>query len=416
MRTLLFVFMFIISSPLWSQRLSEPVLLNSEGKNHFIKTEAEAYHSSQDLTNEFTNKFIRGGFIDSTLKKGILDQLKTENHIGAELNYGINYYCRKTQFFGLPAWGWFFGLSNHENYNLGFSKNSFELAFFGNKTFAGKTVELAPLQFNLLRFQKLSAGIFHKETHSRIGIGFIKAEDFISLNMGSAQLYTEASGAELSLSLQENLMRSDSLNKGFFASNGFGMATDLEIFLNAGKNRNVNFKNTFKISLQNFGFIQWNKSTLSQTLDTSYNYTGFEINNLLDGVGSPFANSDLTDTLGINSEQKSHLQFLPFTFTLSKVIDPTSENDLQAYYGVRLRALAQYKPMVFAGLHYRFLTNYFSSLYASFGGYGGFRAGLQVGGEIKNLIQFSINTGDLIGLVSKKGYGRDFGLTLYANF
>ena len=416
MRKLISILFLLTSCSVFAQQLNPAFIIQEEGQNHIIKGDFEAYHSSGDLKNDFTNKFIRGGFIDSTLKQSILNKLKEENRIGAEINYGISYFNNKSQFFGLPQWGWCFGLSNFESYNLSFSKNSFELTFFGNKGFAGDTVELAPMNFNLLRFQKFSFGIFNKSNNSSIKLGIIKGEDFAQLETTSALLYTESTGAEINLALQESLIRSDTTNKGFASMNGIGFCTDLVFYLNIGKNRNVKFKNPFKITLENFGFIHWNSGTLKQEIDTNYNYQGFEVEDLLNGINSPFSNTDLGDTLGFVSTKSSYTQFLPFTFSFSKVVDPNSESKLQAYYGVRLRAKANYKPLIFAGVHYQFVKNYFASLYASFGGYGGFRAGIQLGGKVGKHMQFNVNTGDLVGMISKQGYGRDLGVQLLAYF
>lgn len=400
----------------FSQRLNDLFFIPADSVGTVINFYGEAYHSSGDLQNEFTNKFIRGGYIDSTLKKDVLEKLKTENRIGAEVSFGVNYQARKTQFFGLPQWGWMFGVENNEYYNLNFSRNAFELAFFGNKNFAGDTVNLAPLDFNQLRFQKLSFGIFNKRNNSSINIGILKGEDFIQMQTNRAQLYTESGGNQLALNLNETLTRSDTSNNGLLSFNGWGICTDLTFYINTGKNRNVRFKNPFKISIQNFGFMVWNKNSLHQQTDSSYQYNGFSVDNVLTGISNPFVNTSLSDTLGIKNSRITITQLLPFTFSVSKITDPFGRGPVQAFYGVRLRAKSNYKPMVYAGINYNFQSKINASVYASFGGYGGFRAGIQVSAFAGKHIRFSINSSDLIGWVSTKGYGRDVGFTLNAFF
>ena len=44
--------------------------------------------NSNSITSKFFSKFYKGGYIDSDLKKQVLDRLKNQNRIGADVNYG----------------------------------------------------------------------------------------------------------------------------------------------------------------------------------------------------------------------------------------------------------------------------------------------------------------------------------------
>jgi hypothetical protein len=413
MRIFLAVLFFIIPAKFFAQNVNDvnPVLEKTPAT--ILKINGGGYYHSGDLTNEFTDKFINGGFIDSTLKTGILNDLKENNRAGAELNYGLSWYGMHTQFFGRPHWGWTAGISNHEYFNLSYSKNLFELAFFGNSGFAGDTVQLAPFAASRWRFQKITLGAFNKENFSSVSIGFIKAEDFYELNGENALFYTDAYGMQMDLSLNQNSYRSDTNNRGFTSFNGWGLCTDIVFNLNSGKGTNVRFSEPFRISIENFGFVAWNSKTIHQSVDTSFHYEGFEVNNLLEGNNSPFTGVMIEDTIDIKSHQETLIRLLPFTFSVAKVTDPYSENKWQSFYGFRLRAKSEYKPMVYAGIQFQPTKAFSASLYAAFGGYGGFRGGCILNATLADRIQIQAGTGNITGWFSGSAYGKDAWFSLF---
>ncbi|MBX7093126.1 MAG: hypothetical protein K1X56_00270 [Flavobacteriales bacterium] len=416
MKNCFLLLLIFVGTAAHAQRLNENLFLPAEGQKHLVRIDGSGYFLSGDLKKEFTDKFIHGGFIDSTLKSDVRNDLKKENRAGAEIEYGISYYNYGKQIFGRPDWSWFAGISSHEFYNGSFSKDLFSLVFFGNREFAGKTAELAPLHFNSISFSKLSWGVFSKSTQSSISLSLVAGHQFSSLETSKADLYTAADGSALALTLNENYYRSDSSATSGIALNGWGAATDMVFNFNTGKNRSVKLNQSFRLTLRNFGFIRWNSSSLYQHKDSSYSYTGFEVNNLLNGVSDPFASTNLQDTLGIRYEQKMVTQFLPFTFSLEATTITFTEKKIQPFYGVRLRANANYKPMIHLGMQYNPKEHIALSLYGAFGGYGGFRAGINANAKIGQHLQLGIYTGNVTGWFLKKSYGMDLGINLMAAF
>ncbi|MFZ5553459.1 MAG: DUF5723 family protein [Bacteroidota bacterium] len=415
-KSALIIFLFFFPLLMFAQRLQENFPVAGSETKHFVRTWGEGYYDSQDITNTFSSKFFGGGFIDSTLKNDIYNQLKDENRIGAEISYGIQSFHFTTSFFGRPHWGWAFGASHHEYYNALFSKNLFGLTFFGNSMFAGDTISLDPFEANQLRFNKFQFGIFNKENFSRVMLSVLSAESFFEMKINSAQLYTEASGNELALSLSENMSRSDTGSTGWGSYNGMGAAIDFVIHLNSGKNRSALFSNGFSISVENLGFLRWNENTLHQQSDSSYYYEGFEVENILDENNSVYTGQSVNDTVSISYTRTAKTTPLPFTFSFSKTIDRFSESKIQSFYGLRMRAFCNYKPMIFAGVAFIPSQKFTVSPYVSFGGYGSFKAGLQAEASLTKYFRLAVSSTNLVGNISKNGYGKDLAVTLYSMF
>lgn len=410
------ILFFSTAGVLFAQRMQENFPVVTSETKHLLRIYGEGYYDSQDISNEFTSKFFKGGYIDTTLKNKIYGDLKDENNLGAEVNTGLQYFNFKSSFFGKPHWGWAFGISNNEYYNAAFSKNLFGLTFFGNKQFAGDTVNLGPAEFNQLRFQKLQFGIFNKENFSQIFVSLVKAEDFFQMNLHSAKLYTESNGNEIALDLSENMARSDTNSNGLLAYNGLGIATDFVINLNSGKNRSAIFDNSFRITFENVGFIHWNENTLYHESDSNYLYEGFEVENILDENNSIMTGQTAGDTVSINYEKGNRTIPLPFTFSFAKTIDLNAESKLQSFYGIRFRAFCNYKPLVYAGLAYCPSKKMAVSPYVSFGGYGSFKAGLQFETMITKYFKLAVSSSNVVGDISENGYGKDLAITIYSFF
>lgn len=392
-----------------AQELVQPHFKTDSAGNR-IDLRFEGYYNSLDFPNSFTSLFYNGGFLDSTLKSEISERLGAENRMGAELGYGISYYNYHAHLFGKPEWGWMASVENMGSYYLQISKNAFDLLFYGNSRFAGDTVQLADIKGEAMSWQKFTFGGFHKNNHSSVAVSFLKGQNYAGMNIKNANLYTAPMGQELALELDAQITRSDSLQKGLDAFNGWGLSTDLVFYLNTGKNRNVKFKNAFRISIQNLGFISWNEKSLQTSLDTSYQFEGFQVDDLFDSTSFNFSER-AKDTFQIETYNRSFTSILPFTFSFAKIADPNSEDKLQGLYGVRLRAYSVYRPLFFAGLHYRASSKLNMNMFASVGGYGGFKLGYSLHlAPIKNM-NIYLSCSNLLGF-SKNGYGKDATLNL----
>jgi hypothetical protein len=393
----------------YAQDLITPVY-TSDSISHEFQLRFQGYYHNQNVSNDFISLFYNGGHLDTNLKNQVSEKLHDENRLGAELVYGIKYKNHSSHLFGKPSWGWYASVENIGFYHGEFSKNAFDLVFYGNTRFAGDTTNLSNVNFESLQYQKLTFGGFNKTNHSYVGISFLKGQSYRNLKVDRADLYTAPLGEEISMNLHANYRQSDTLKNGIDAFNGWGLSTDLVFYLNVGKNKNVKFQNAFKIAIQDLGFIQWNNKSLQTNLDSNYYFNGFEVNDLFDSTSYNFSER-IKDSLEVNPIQKTMTTALPFSFSFSKIADPNSGEKIQGIYGVRMRAFSNYKPLFFAGIFYQPIKNLNMNLYTSVGGYGTFRIGYSVYARMIKNMNFSLACNDLLGW-SKNGYGKDLTINL----
>jgi hypothetical protein len=269
-----------------------------DSAKHEFSLRFQGYYHNQNLNNDFLSLFYSGGYLDTTLKNSVSDNLHDNNRIGAETNIGLKYFNHHAHFFGKPSWGWYTSVEDIGFYHGVFSKNAFDLLFYGNSKFAGDTISLSNVGFESFRYQKITFGGFDKENHSYIGISLLKGQNYSNFELNQADLYTAPLGENISLDLNADYRQSDSLKKGMDAFNGWGLSTDLVFYLNVGKNRNVKFNNAFKISIQDLGFITWNDKSSITRIDSNYFFEGFETNDLFDSASYNFSDR-MKDSLRI---------------------------------------------------------------------------------------------------------------------
>lgn len=382
----------------------------NDSSQHEFNIRFQGYYHNQTVKNEFTSLFYTGGHIDTLLKNSVSENLHDNNRIGAEMNWGIKYLNHTSHLFGKPSWGWYASAENIGFYHGEFSKNAFDLLFYGNSRFAGDTVSLGEVGFESFQYQKFTIGGFDKESHSYIGISFLKGQNYSRMRVTNGDLYTAPLGEEISLALSADYSQTDSLKKGMDAFNGWGLSTDLVFYLNVGKNRNVKFQNAFKIAIQDLGFITWNEKSLYTNLDSNYYFNGFEVTDLFDSTSYQLSER-MKDSLNVQPENRTFTTALPFSFSFTKIADPNSSDKIQGVYGVRMRAFAHYKPLFFAGLFYQPIKKLNMNIYASVGGYGGFRVGYSLFTQIIPKMYLSLTCSDLFGW-GKNGYGKDATINL----
>ena len=71
-------------------------------------------------------------------------------------------------------------------------------------------------------------------------------------------------------------------------------------------------------------------------IDSNYNYSGFQINQLVNANALFGSNFSLMDSLGIKQRITKSWVLLPAFIQVTKLIDGTSNKKIQTYYGIKL--------------------------------------------------------------------------------
>src|SRR5687767_4146074 len=130
-----------------------------------IQVHTQAQIGSNAIHTSFINTFLTGNYIDNQMKASV-NNMRSGNTMGFDWNTELSFTNYNDTLLG-KDWGYHLGISNRIYGDFVFEKGLFDLAFYGNKPFAGTTVSLAPAYGELVFYQQFKLGFiksFYSET------------------------------------------------------------------------------------------------------------------------------------------------------------------------------------------------------------------------------------------------------------
>ena len=337
--------------------------------------------NSNSIINQFANKFYTGGYINDELKLAVLKRTKNHNQIGGNLNYGIFHTYKIPE--NKQKLSIFFSLKNRAHFDMGFSKNLFELGFFGNAQFAGQTANINNSSINILRYQQLQFGIFSSKSDSvarwGIGISVLKGEQYLTIQSKKGELFTSSDGQNINLNAELFTAQSDTAHKGITAFNGIGAGLDL--FFEAPYDTKIG-KSKIKITVSDIGSIYYNNKTILRKQDSTFNYSGFDIKGIYDLRDSTLGNRIKDSVLEaiIPAKKQTHSVTIPTTLNFS------FETQLHPVFslteGIQYVFNANYKLQFYLIGKFYINRKLIVSSQFSYGGYGTYNYGIGVSANL----------------------------------
>jgi hypothetical protein len=254
MKQVLVLFLISIGYYSFSQYNSE--FLNFEKTGRSISLNGEYELGSNGIYNSLINKFIYGGYIDKATKDASRNTMKQLNVAGANINYDLSvFFGRNTKY------SYLIGFKEQRIFNSSFTKDFYDLAFYGNKPYLGETKNLGGSSINALRFQELKVGfIWHKiDTTAKVGvsISILKGQQlFYIKTKANSSLYTNNDGTALEFNSDFTMALSDTgYRKNPFAYAGIGASAD--IFFETPYKSKLGKGSLLTVNANNIGFLHW---------------------------------------------------------------------------------------------------------------------------------------------------------------
>lgn len=365
--------------------------------NHYVIESGTEYHANS-LSNAFTQKFIVGGTLSNEQTQNTFDKQALINRFAVQsFNEFRCFLGAKKLGKDSLSWGVKAGIYGHAN--LFFSKDAFGLAFLGNENYIGNTANFSELSFHTSVFQKIGFGIFNKSNKSSLFLNVVNLQQYAKSYVRKGYLTQNEDASEIELKLQGELAFTS--KNGL--SNGIGFALDFD------KRIPVQLMNEQKaiiqIQVQNLGLAFVNKGLTRYEMDSTYEYNGFQINQLIQAnslFGSDFS---LMDSLKIQQRVTKSWVILPAFIQVAKLIDAASTKKVQTYYGIKLYPTFAAIPAGFFGVYWKLKPHYSIASSVSYGAFGKFRNGwyfTYTGKKVTSVL----GSDDFLGFVSKKAFGQ----------
>lgn len=349
--------------------------LNFEKTQRSVSFNSEYELGSTGMRNSFLNKFIYGGYIDDDTKKASGKNMRQLNVLGANFNYDLSAFFGRSK-----KYSYLIGFKDQRIFNSTYTKDLYELTFYGNNPYLGETKNLSNSSINSLRFQELKLGfIWHKiDTTAKVGvsISLLKGQSlfYIKAKEGSS-LYTNHDGTELIFDSKFIMALSDTCNsQNPFVFNGVGASAD--IFFETPYKSKIGKGSVLTVNANNIGFLHWFDNSVQYSSDSVFKFDGYHIDNILDLKDSTLAaiNRDSIIKNTTNAHKESFNVNIPTNLLIINKIRFT--NKFLVGTGFRYLFNSNFKPYFFCDFEYEFTNKIHGSLHIGYGGYAKLNCGL----------------------------------------
>ena len=292
------------------------ISLKNNTKN-LVEWNTDFNFTTNGLNQSFLNSFTKGGYISDNVKNKWLDLSKENNIVYFELNNSISYQNNAKKFS--------LEIADRNIINVSVSKDLIRLALFGNYNYQNQNLNISNTNIRLTRFQqyRFSYNLNYKKLNVKTGLSYIVGNYLTSYNIKSGNIYTANYGSLIDVNYEMSAFISDTANLNPFANNGNGFAYDLII--------NFKLKDfDFKAYMYDVGSIKWNPSSIMYNADSTFIFSGVEVDNILnfnDSILEEYSNNDI-----FTNENSKITSFIPgqFGFNISKNIN---NKKISSYYG-----------------------------------------------------------------------------------
>lgn len=358
--------------------------------------------NSNAINADMVRFFLAGRYIDSTMKDRSLKRMKDHNRLGMDINAEISFFHKPDSGFGK---NWSYGITFGQRLLVGgeFTRDAYKLGFYGNAPFAGQTLDASGLKATYLNYQYLSLGFIKEfkgeKWHKALGFGatYANANQFFSLKAPRGKIFTEETGQYLAADFAYEMKQNDVAQNKFFHPNGFGLGASLEFTMSDRKHH------SFFLRATNIGFMQFNRFSGYRALDTALTFNGVQVDNVLK-VNGEYLNhtlDSLATGFGGAVGRKRAYMMMPGTVAVGYTYTVLPER-------FHITAMANY--LFFPGYFPQFslrlsgIPDPFVSVAGtlSYGGWGGFNAGLDLGFHFGSGWHFTLGTQTLQGIIFEK--------------
>lgn len=340
--------------------------LNYSQTGRCVSANLDVEAGSNGMSSRLVDKLVYGGYIDDKLKEESAKNLKALNNFGINLNYDLSAFVKwgkKTDFH--------FGFKNQEILNATYTRDFFNLMFYGNQRYKGQTADFSNCNVNALRFQEVKLGLLHAvDSAGKIGVSvsFLKGEQlFYIKTLNNSNLYTSPDGTQLVFNSNFNMALSDTSNKRLGGFNGVGASAD--IFFETSYKSKVGKRSVLIVNANNIGFIHWLNNSVQYSSDSTLTFSGYTVKSLADLKDSTLRriNEDsLLRTLS-NARKENFNVNIPTNLVLVNKIYFGRQNFCLST-GFRYIFNANYRPYGFVEPEFKYKNMTFA-LHAGYGGY-----------------------------------------------
>lgn len=352
--------------------------------------------SSNAITSNLAWNVYQGKELSRKLRENVSANLTAGNRLGADLDYGIFAKHLPDSTTGI---GWYVNVSDRTFASAKYPKDLFNVAMFGNASFAGQTAQLSNVEFNLLMYKQFGAGIIKTVQKEKgkwnigFGLSFLTGNRNVQLKISEASLYTDPDGEYLEGEIHGEFRAASMGKSQYVAANGLGLSGSFSFGYQAEKFG-------IRLDADDLGFISWKKDLKYTAIDSVFRFEGVDVN-LFSGDGDPFSSIDLDSVVNgfaTVRQGSAYATATPSRIRLEGYYALNSEN-WHIYAGIQYRIAVGYVPLGYIGTSAPLKKGFFIDGRFAYGGFGTWNLGLEVRKRFANVFEVRAGTNNLEGFV-----------------
>lgn len=352
--------------------------------------------SSNAIPTNLVWQTYGGKALSRKLREKTSKNLLNNNRVGADLDYGIFAKHLPDSTTGI---GWFVNVADRTFASAKYPKDLFDVAMFGNASFAGKTAELSNMEFNLLMYKQFGVGILKTVQKEKgkwnigFGLSLLTGNRNLRFKITEGSLYTDPDGEYLDGEIHGELRSASMGRTQYIAANGLGFSGSFSFGYEAEKFG-------IRLNADDLGFISWKKDLKRTDLDSVFRFEGVDVN-LFSGDGDPFSSIDLdsvVDGFATVRQGTAYSTTTPGRIRLEGYYALNSDN-WHIYAGIQYRIAAGYVPLGYIGTSAPLKKGFYIDGRFAYGGFGSWNLGLEVRKRFANVFEVRLGTNNLEGFV-----------------
>lgn len=349
----------------------------------------------------FTDKLLFGGYIDNEEKDNVSKRLKDLNYGGVDfesdfyISFKTDSLCKNSAIF--------FGGGYNYFQSLAYTRDFFNIAFYGNKLYAGDTATFSKSAFSGYSLVEYKAGFVKqfpvKKGNLILGIagGFVQGLSANDANIHQGILATAPDGEYLDIAMDFEYNNSGNAPVSYNNTEGTGYSFD--VF--------TKFQNTEKrfeiiAGIQDIGMMYWNNTPNNYIADTNYIFDGIDITYVFNASGSNSdgSNDSIFDILGIDTTHLPFRTVTPAKLNLS-FTKYFSGNNIFINAGAQYYLFTPYQIYIYGRFGKNFINQSLQiSGIVNVGGFGGFGIGVDVEKKLFNSVFLRVGSNSILGFIA----------------
>jgi len=329
--------------------------------------------ASNAVTANLANSIYTGADLSRDDRQATSDRLGASNRMGLDGDFGLYFRHLPDSAKGL---GYFVRIADRYHVHGVFSDDLLNVAMFGNARFAGNTAVMGDASATYLQYKQYELGILKTWTRPKtqwkfgFGLALLTGNQSFEADIRQADLYTDADGEYLDLSVHGTIRSSSIASSPYFSGNGYGFSASAHVQMQGAKFG-------WKLELDDLGMIAWGQRLEHTDFDTVARFEGANLDLFSD---DPFASVNLDtimDRLITERTGTGYTTVIPGSIRIEGSYALNAKG-LKLYVGAHHRFANGYFPLIYIGSSSPLPKRFFIDGRFAYGGFGSWNIGLEL--------------------------------------